>query len=107
MSLPEEHLLEYIKGEIFANIFQTDKIVKIDPETGRVKGWIDLEGLLKKQSVKEPVDVLNGIAYDKKNNRLFVTGKLWPSLFEIELIPVSPNPETHSPPLLSDKITIE
>lgn len=79
--------LEYIEGEIFANVFQTDSIVKIDPKTGNVTGWIDLKGLLKKGPKKNQVDVLNGIAFDKKNRRLFVTGKLWPNLFEIELIP--------------------
>ncbi len=81
--------LEYIQGEIFANVWQTDYIARIDPETGRVTGWIDLTGLLKPDALKQPVDVLNGIAYDSKNDRLFVTGKLWPELFEIKLIPVN------------------
>jgi glutamine cyclotransferase len=79
--------LEYIKGEIYANIWQTNRIARIDPATGRVNGWIDLEGLLSPQDLVNPVDVLNGIAYDSKHGRLFVTGKLWPKLFEIELIP--------------------
>jgi glutamine cyclotransferase len=78
--------LEYIQGEIYANIWQTDRIARISPETGRVVGWVDLEGLLTAEDRSEPVDVLNGIAYDADTDRLFVTGKLWPKLFEIELI---------------------
>jgi len=79
--------LEYIQGEIYANVWQTDLVARIAPETGRVVGWIDLEGLLSAEDRSEPVVVLNGIAYDADNDRLFVTGKLWPKLFEIELIP--------------------
>ncbi len=79
--------LEYVQGEIYANIWQTDRIARIDPGTGRVLGWIDLTGLLSAQDRRTPVDVLNGIAYDAGNDRLFVTGKLWPKLFEIKLIP--------------------
>ena len=79
--------LEYVKGEIYANIWQTNRIARINPTTGRVNGWIDLEGLLSPQDLVNPVDVLNGVAYDSKHGRLFVTGKLWPKLFEIELIP--------------------
>jgi glutamine cyclotransferase len=79
--------LEYIKGEIYANVWQTERLVRIAPKTGRVTGWIDLKGLLGAQDRGKPVDVLNGIAYDAKNDRLFVTGKLWPKLFEIELVP--------------------
>jgi glutamine cyclotransferase len=78
--------LEYIQGEIYANIWQTDRIARISPGTGRVIGWVDLEGLLTAEDRSEPVDVLNGIAYDAETDRLFVTGKLWPKLFEIELI---------------------
>lgn len=78
--------LEYINGEIFANIWQTDMIVRIDPQSGNVLSWIDLEGLLDTSGITGRVDVLNGIAYDKDNERFFVTGKLWPSLFEISLI---------------------
>ncbi len=81
--------LEYVQGEIYANIWQTDYIAIIDPETGRVTGWINLTGLLKPDALNQPVDVLNGIAYDSKNDRLFVTGKLWPALFEIKLIPLN------------------
>jgi len=79
--------LEYINGEVYANIWQTDRIVRIEPETGRVTGWIDLTGLLSAEDLSQPVDVLNGIAYDAEHDRLFVTGKLWPKLFEIRLIP--------------------
>ena len=79
--------LEYIKGDIYANIWQTDRIAMISPETGNVTGWIDLEGLLSQEESSEGVNVLNGIAYDTVNDRLFVTGKLWPKLFEIELEP--------------------
>jgi len=77
--------LEFVRGEIFANIWQEDRIARIDPETGRITGWIELQGLLRPDIVGD-VDVLNGIAYDSENHRLFVTGKLWPKLFEIELI---------------------
>ncbi len=77
--------LEYVQGEIYANVWQTDYIARIDPGTGKVVGWIDLSGLLGPEDRNEPVDVLNGIAYDAENNRLFVTGKLWPKLFEIKL----------------------
>lgn len=79
--------LECIDGEIYANIWQTDRIARIDPQTGRVTAWIDLQGLLGEQDRAVPVDVLNGIAYDARRHRLFVTGKLWPKLFEIELVP--------------------
>lgn len=80
--------LEYVKGEIYANVWQTDRIARIAPDTGDVVGWIDLTGILKPEDHTGPVDVLNGIAYDADNDRLFVTGKLWPWLFEIELVPV-------------------
>jgi len=79
--------LEYIEGEIYANIWQTDMIARISPKTGEVVGWIDLSGLLSEEEANG-ADVLNGIAYDPKENRLFVTGKLWPKLFEIELVPL-------------------
>ncbi len=78
--------LEYIQGEVYANVWLTDRIARIDPQTGRVTAWIDLTGLLAPEDRTRPVDVLNGIAYDAENDRLFVTGKLWPKLFEIELI---------------------
>lgn len=78
--------LEYIRGQVYANVWGTDSIAMIDPNSGRVTGWIDLSGLLPPQTDGMRVDVLNGIAYDTANDRLFVTGKLWPSLFEIELV---------------------
>jgi len=78
--------LEYIKGEIYANIWLTERIARINPLTGQVVGWIDLKGILSPKDHTKTVDVLNGIAHDLKNNRLFVTGKFWPKLFEIELI---------------------
>jgi glutamine cyclotransferase len=78
--------LEYVQGELYANVWKTDRIARISPETGEVVGWIDLEGLLRPEDRKFRIDVLNGIAYDVKNDRLFVTGKLWPKLFEIELV---------------------
>jgi glutamine cyclotransferase len=78
--------LEYVDGEVFANVWKTDWIVRIDPDTGQVTGWIDLAGLLPPEQRSQPVDVLNGIAYDEATGRLFVTGKLWPRLFEIELV---------------------
>jgi glutamine cyclotransferase len=79
--------LEWVEGEIFANVWQTDRIARIDPKTGHVVGWIDLRGLLP-QPFRIPgvTDVLNGIAYDAPTQRLFVTGKLWPRLFEIRLV---------------------
>jgi glutamine cyclotransferase len=80
--------LEWVKGELYANIWQTDRIARIDPKTGHVLGWIDLSGLLKKHGRStRGADVLNGIAYDAARDRLFVTGKLWPDLFEIKLVP--------------------
>ncbi|HTP08124.1 MAG TPA: glutaminyl-peptide cyclotransferase [Anaerolineae bacterium] len=79
--------LEYVHGEILANVWQTDRIVRISPDDGHVIGWIDLSGLLSAADRQQPVDVLNGIAYDAEHDRLFVTGKLWPKLFEIALVP--------------------
>ncbi len=78
--------LEYVKGEIYANIWKTNRIARIAPDIGKVKGWIDLEGLYNPEGPTRSVDALNGIAYDPKNDRLFVTGKLWPKLFEIKLV---------------------
>jgi glutamine cyclotransferase len=78
--------LEYVKGEVYANIWQTDRIVRIDPASGKVTGWIDLTGLLPAAERGRQTDVLNGIAYDAAQNRLFVTGKNWPALFQIELV---------------------
>lgn len=78
--------LEYVLGEVYANIWQTNTIVRIDPSTGLVKGWIDLTGLLPADVNPGSVDVLNGIAYDPTDDRLFVTGKFWPYIFEIALV---------------------
>ena len=91
--VPNVNELEWVKGQIYANIWETDRIARIDPATGRVVGWIDLAGLLspnERLAGPEGTDVLNGIAYDAKGNRLFVTGKRWPKLFEIRLVRRSP-----------------
>jgi glutamine cyclotransferase len=79
--------LEYVRGEIYANVWQSDRVVRFSPVDGKVLGWIDLTGLLSTADRAEQVDVLNGIAYDALGDRLFVTGKLWPKLFEIRVIP--------------------
>jgi glutamine cyclotransferase len=79
--------LEFVEGEIFANVWQTDRIARISPQSGKVVGWIDLSGLLSSVFRRESGAVLNGIAYDADRKRLFVTGKLWPSIFEIQLVP--------------------
>jgi glutamine cyclotransferase len=78
--------LEYVEGEIYANIWGADTIARIAPDSGKVVGWIDLSGLLPEKASDRPVDVLNGIAYDAESKRLFVTGKWWPRVFEIELV---------------------
>jgi glutaminyl-peptide cyclotransferase len=78
--------LEYIHGEIYANIWQTDKLARISPATGRILGWIDLAGIIDKRERPDSGAVLNGIAYDRTGDRLFVTGKLWPKLFEIKVV---------------------
>jgi glutamine cyclotransferase len=82
--------LEYIDGAVYANLWQTNLIVRIDPSSGKVTGVVDLGGLLDyaPRPGQQP-DVLNGIAYDQATGRLFVTGKLWPAVFEIELLEVS------------------
>jgi glutamine cyclotransferase len=89
--IPIERLneLEMVEGELFANVWRTDLIARIDPCTGKVLGWIDLGGLLPpdQRGTGNSEAVLNGIAYDGKNRRLFVTGKLWPKLFEILVVP--------------------
>lgn len=79
--------LEFVEGEIFANIWQTNRIARISPQSGKVVGWIDLTGLLSPVYRRREDAVLNGIAYDAARKRLFVTGKLWPSIFEIQLVP--------------------
>ena len=81
--------LEFVDGEVLANVWQTDRIARISPKDGRVTGWIDLAGLLP-ASERVPDAVLNGIAHDAATGRLFVTGKLWPRLFEITLVPRTP-----------------
>src|SRR5262245_28940814 len=88
---PVERLneLEYVKGEVFANVWTTDRIARISPKDGRVTGWIDLSGLLspaERATVQREGGTLNGIAYDAAGDRLFVTGKLWPRVFEITLV---------------------
>jgi glutamine cyclotransferase len=80
--------LEYVRGEVWANVWQTDRIARINPDDGKVTGWIDLSGLLPTEDRTGQVDVLNGIAYDADGGRIFVTGKLWPKLFRIEVVPV-------------------
>ena len=75
--------LEWIKGEIWANVWQSNRIARIDPKTGRVKSWLNLTGILSPVEAKG-TDVLNGIAYDAKADRIFITGKLWPKIFEIK-----------------------
>lgn len=77
--------LEYVKGEIWANVWQSDRIARIDPKTGAVKAWIDLAGLEAQAGGSKPEFVLNGIAYDAKGDRVFVTGKQWTKVFEIKL----------------------
>jgi len=79
--------LEWVRGEIYANVWQTDRIARISPVDGRVLGWIDLSGILPKSDRADADAVLNGIAYDAAGDRLFVTGKLWPKIFEIKLVP--------------------
>jgi glutaminyl-peptide cyclotransferase len=79
--------LEYIHGQIYANVWHTDRIARISPTTGQVLGWIDLKGILPDSERTDPEAVLNGIAYDATHDRLFVTGKLWPKLFEIKIVP--------------------
>jgi glutamine cyclotransferase len=78
--------LEFVRGEIYANVWQTDRIARISPVDGRVLGWIDLSGLLTEEERTHGANVLNGIAYDRAGDRLFVTGKMWPKLFEIRLV---------------------
>lgn len=86
VSVGDLNELEYVRGEIYANVWHTDRIARISPSSGRVVGWIDLTGLLSPVfQLDDSEAVLNGIAFDAENDRLFVTGKLWPRLFEIEL----------------------
>ncbi len=84
--------LEFVEDELFANVWQTDRIARISPQSGKVVGWIDLTGLLSPVYRRQDGAVLNGIAYDSTHKRLFVTGKLWPSIFEIQLTPKNSKP---------------
>jgi glutaminyl-peptide cyclotransferase len=81
--------LEFVRGEVWANVWHTNRIARIAPQTGRVVGWIDLSGLMAMYRL-EAEAVLNGIAYEAASQRLFVTGKLWPKLFEIQVVPKAP-----------------
>ena len=79
--------LELIAGEVWANVYQTDFVARIDPATGQVVSWVNLTGLLSERDRRRhPVDVLNGITHDEATGRIFVTGKLWPKLFQIEVV---------------------
>jgi len=78
--------LEYINGEIWANVWKREYIVRINPKNGDLISWIDMRGLYDPNLNPHPDSVLNGIAWDKDNNRIFVTGKLWPTMFEIEVV---------------------
>lgn len=80
--------LEWVRGEVWANVWTTNRIVCFSPKTGQVTAWIHLNGLLSDGDRMQQVDVLNGIAYDPKNDRIFVTGKWWPKLFEIRVAPM-------------------
>jgi glutamine cyclotransferase len=99
---PVTHLneLEYIQGKIYANVWYCDSIAIIEPQTGDVTGWLNLAGILTDHDISLQANVLNGIAYDHQDVRLFVTGKLWPTLFEIEVDPINYPPEiiASSPP---------
>lgn len=77
--------LEFVNREILANVWHDDRIARINPESGEVQGWINLKGILPPREVSDSEAVLNGIAYDEQNKRLFVTGKMWPKLFEIRI----------------------
>ncbi len=85
--------LEWVEGEIFANVWQTDEVMRIDPATGLVRGIIDFSGLLSPLDRTPQTDVLNGIAYDPEHHQLFVTGKRWPMIFEVRLVPKTSKPQ--------------
>ena len=78
--------LDFIKGEIYANVWHSDRIARIAPQDGHVIAWIDLTGLLPANQKVDAESVLNGIAYDARHDRLFVTGKRWPAIFEVEIV---------------------
>jgi glutamine cyclotransferase len=84
-AIQEINELEFIEGEIWANVWQTDLILRIDPSTGQVTSFLDLKGILAPSDRTGREDVLNGIAYDSQGKRVFVTGKLWPRIFEIRV----------------------
>ena len=86
MPIDQLNELEFVEGQIFANVWHSNRIARISPQTGAVVGWIDLNGLLSPMYRLDPDAVLNGIAYDPVKKRLFVTGKLWPSVFEIKVV---------------------
>lgn len=88
MPVTQLNELEFIAGEIFANVWHSNRIARIAPDTGHVNGWVDLTGLMSSSFRLDPEAVLNGIAYDATSKRLFVTGKLWPKLFEIQIVPI-------------------
>lgn len=79
--------LEYLHGEVYANFWHSNRIARISPLSGKVLGWIDLGGIIADADLSDPEALLNGIAYDSRHDRLFVTGKLWPKLFEIKVLP--------------------
>ncbi len=87
MEINQLNELEFVKGEIYANVWHSNRIARISPKDGRILGWIDLAGILSPMFRLDSEAVLNGIAYDVQHDRLFVTGKQWPSIFEIKLIP--------------------
>lgn len=84
-AVPHINELEFVRGEVYANIWDTGYIARVSPQTGKILGWIDLRGLYQLVPKGGKADVLNGIAYDAKNDRLLVTGKFWPHIFEIRL----------------------
>lgn len=101
--------LEWVDGMIYANIWQRDCIAQIEPSTGHVVGWVDVSGLkttmLKDLGSKSSrVDVLNGIAWNQKEGKLYVTGKLWPKIYEIELRPLYDDSKSTDVAKLTDKI---
>lgn len=77
--------LEFVQGEIYANVWHDDRVAVIDPQSGRVKAWLNLEGLMPEGELQDSEAVLNGVAYDQASDKLYVTGKLWPHLFEIKV----------------------
>jgi glutaminyl-peptide cyclotransferase len=85
MPVNELNELEYVQGEIYANVWHDNRIATIDPQSGRVTSWIDLNGLMPAEELQDPEAVLNGIAYDQASDKLIVTGKLWPRVFEIKV----------------------